>query len=128
MLTSKNISKHRQRIHQLLKEIERLAYQSAYEDKLIKGTPGKVFRRCGSKKCKCAMGSEYRHGPYMVIQIFKNGKQRQIALRKDQKEIWERAKNFQTQMQYLSELKEHTLKLEKLIKSMIEKRLEDWPK
>ncbi len=121
------LSKYRQQLHQLLEQIEQLAFQSAYDDKLIKGTPGEVFRKCGSKKCKCAKGSEYRHGPYPVIQIFKNGKQKQIAIRKNQKSLWEKARNYQKQMQYFSELKIRTHELENLAREIIENRLEDWP-
>lgn len=121
------LSKYRQQLYQLLEQIERLAFQSAYEDKLIKGTPGEVFRKCGSKKCKCAKGSEYRHGPYPVIQIFKNGKQRQIAIPKNKKLLWEQAKNYQKQMQYFFELKTQVHELENLVKEIIENRLEDWP-
>jgi hypothetical protein len=126
-MQANTLSQYRQRLHQLLEQIERLAFRSARDDKLIKGTPGEVFRKCGSKKCKCVKGPEFRHGPYPVIQIFKNGKQRQIAISKNKKAVWEQAKNYQKQMQYFYELKAQIHELENLVKEMIENRLEEWP-
>ena len=121
------LSKYRQQLHQLLKQIEGLAFQSAHDDKLIRGTPGKVFRKCGSKQCKCSKGPEYRHGPYPVIQIFKNGKQKQISISKNKKSAWEKTRNYQKQMKYFSDLKIRLYELENLVKEMIENRLEEWP-
>jgi hypothetical protein len=69
MMTTKELSKHRQRLRQLIDAIDKLAYQSTYPDPLIQGTPGEVFRTCGRKNCKCASDPANRHGPYLVIHL-----------------------------------------------------------
>jgi len=127
MMSTQKLSKYRQRLRQLLKEIDTLAYRSPHEDGLIRGTPGEVFRTCGKKSCKCASDLDDRHGPYLVIQIFRDGKQKQIALKKEQKAIWQKAKNYKLQMKYFLELKASMKKVEDLVKEIIDQRLEEWP-
>lgn len=127
-ITSKILSAYRLEIFQLTQQVKQLALKSAYTDALIKGTPGEVYRKCGYKNCKCAKDPSMRHGPYKVIQVYKDGKQRQIALRKDQEDIWEKAKHYQQQIQYLSQLKKTCKELVYAAEKMIEKRIEECPK
>jgi len=87
-----------------------------------------VFRTCGKKTCKCAAHPDNRHGPYPVIQIFKNGKQKQVALKKDQRHLLQKAKRYQSQMKLVFELKAHMKDIESLVKEIIEHRLEDLQK
>ena len=73
------------------------------------------------------MDPTQRHGPYKVIQIYQNKKQRQVALKKEQSEIWQQAKNYQTQMKTLLELKDICLELTDTVQSIIMSRVEKWP-
>ena len=127
MITSIELSKHRRRLRQLIDSIDRLAYQCAYTDPLIQGTPGEVFRTCGQKNCKCKSDSAQRHGPYLVIQVYQEKKQRQIALKQEQKEIWQKAKNYQTQIKTLSELKKTCKELTDAVREILNQRLEKLP-
>jgi hypothetical protein len=127
MVSNEAISHYRKRIRELLKKIEKLSFYGVYSDWLIKGSPGQVFRKCGKPNCKCAKNPNDRHGPYLVIQI-KNAKtSKQIALRKDQKELWQRAKNYQKQMKNLQDLKNAYFELEKTVREIIHKRTKEFP-
>jgi hypothetical protein len=127
MKSTTKLSTHRQQLHQLLDKIEKLSFQCAYTDPLIQGTPGEVFRTCGRKNCKCATDSTQKHGPYLVVQIYQNKKQRQVAIRKDQKEIWQRAKNYQKQMKTLLQLKKTCSELTDVVEKILMSRIEKWP-
>lgn len=127
-IARKNLSEYRTKVSQFTRQINELACKAAHPDVLIKGTPGEVYRKCGYKNCKCAKSPDMRHGPYKVIQIYKNGKQRQISLRKDQEKIWEQAVHYQKQMQYLAKLKKVFKELTNLFEKMIEQRTEEWEK
>jgi hypothetical protein len=126
-ITSKVLSEYRFQVSRLTREINQLACKSAHDDPLIKGTPGEVYRRCGYKTCKCATDLKKRHGPYKVIQVYANGVQRQITLRKDQTDIWEKAQHYQQQRDYLMRLKKTCEKLAQLSENLIEQRIERWP-
>ena len=76
MIARTELSQYRQRLRNLISEIGRLSFYSASSDPLIQGTPGEVFRTCGKKNCKCADDPSERHGPYFVIQIYQEKKQR----------------------------------------------------
>jgi hypothetical protein len=128
MITTAELSKYRHRLHQLINSIDKLAYQCAYADPLIQGTPSEVFRTCGQKNCKCASDPAMRHGPYLVIQIYQDKKQRQVALRQDQKEIWQQAKNYQKQMKALSQLKKICTELTDTVREVLTQRLEKLPR
>lgn len=127
MITTTELSKHRIRLRQLIDNINKLAYQCAYSDPLIQGTPGEVFRTCGQKNCKCVNDSAHRHGPYLVIQIYQEKKQRQISLKQEQKEIWQKAKNYQKQIRTLSELKKTCEELTDTVRKILNQRLEKFP-
>lgn len=127
MITINELSKHRQRLRQLLDAIDKLAYQCAFSDPLIQGTPGEVFRTCGQKNCKCASDPANRHGPYLVIQVYEDKKQRQVALKQEQKEVWQKAKNYQKQMKTLSTLKKTCAELTGTVREILNQRLEKLP-
>ena len=127
MITSQQLSKYRQRLRQLIDSIDKLAYQCACSDPLIQGTPGEVFRTCGQKNCKCASTPAERHGPYLVIQIYQEKKQRQIALKQEQKELWLKAKNYQKQIKTLSQLKKTCEALTDTVREILKQRLEELP-
>lgn len=127
MMTTAELSKYRQRLRQLLDTIDKLAFQCAYQDGLIQGTPGEVFRTCGRKNCKCALDPAERHGPYLVIQIYQDKKQRQVAIKQDHQEYWQKAKNYQKQMQTLAKLKEACEQLTDKVREVLNQRLEKFP-
>ena len=127
MITITEISEYRKQLRHLIDQINKLAFHSAYEDSLIQGSPGEVFRTCGKKTCKCASDPADRHGPYLVIQVYQEKKQRQIALKKSQREIWQKAKHYQKQTKYFLELKETCSDLIKKVSEILDKRIEKWP-
>jgi hypothetical protein len=127
MITSKQLSQYRQTVRNLVDKIDRLSSRCLYLDELIHGSPTEVFRKCGRANCKCANSPEDRHGPYKVIQVIRDGKSRQICLRKEQEDLWELAKRYQFQTDKLDELKTVCQELQTLVTEVIEKRLRDFP-
>jgi hypothetical protein len=122
-LSNEKVSLYRKTLQHQLKQIENLAFKCAHTDQLVRGTPGEVFRSCGKAACRCAQDPEYRHGPYQVIQVYVDGKQKQVALRKSEKILWAQVQNYQKQMRYLATLRQELLALEELVKNMIEQRI-----
>ena len=51
----------------------------AAADKMLWGSLGEVYRRCGSKGCHCAMGK--KHGPVFYLTRSENGRTRNIYVR-----------------------------------------------
>jgi hypothetical protein len=127
MITTTEISEYKKQLSQLIEKISGLAFHSAYADPLIQGCPGKVFRRCGIKTCKCAGSLAERHGPYLVIQVYQGKKQKQLTLKKGQEEVWQKAKHYQKQTKYYLELKETCSDLLKKVSEILDKRIEKWP-
>jgi len=126
-MSSTEISEHRKYLRELLDKIEKHVFFCAYADDLIQGVASEVFRRCGKKNCKCANDAE-RHGPYLVVQLYENKKQRQVALRKEQKHLWQQVKNYQTQIDSLLELKKICAKLCDAVNNIIRLRLKKMEK
>ena len=54
-----------------------------------------------------------------LYQIYQEKKQRQISLKKGEKELWEQARNYQKHVQSLLELKKTCLLLPELVPSFI---------
>lgn len=127
MTSKKLLSQRKTEIRDLIQRVNELAFRCAHGDTLIRGTPGEVYRTCGSDRCNCKKDSNARHGPYMVVQVFRDGKQSQIALRQEQRSIWEKAKHYQQQIEYLQKLRKTFIQLETIIKKTIQERTEDWP-
>jgi len=64
-----------------------------------------------------------RHGPYLVVQLYENKKQRQIALRNEEKHLWQLIKEYQIQMKVFLMLKETCSELCTEVAKIIKKRL-----
>ena len=127
-MTDQALSRYRQEFRQLIRQIERLTSRCLFSDPLIRGTAGEVYRTCGKPSCKCMKDKNLRHGPYYVIQVYRNGKQRQISLKQDEKELWDRTKHYQFQINRLAQLKEKCTELQQLMSKVIEARTEECPK
>jgi len=127
MIANKKLSQYRKEIYQLIQNLKKISFRCASSEPLIYGVPGEVFRKCGKPGCKCE-SYDSRHGPYKVVQIYRNGKQKQIAIGKNQIAIWRRAKLYQQQMKYVTELKNICEQLENTVKRLIKERIEEWPK
>ena len=128
MIAPADLSRYRQTISRLLKSIQQLATRCLFADPLIHGSPAQVFRSCGRKGCKCTTDPALRHGPYQVIQVVRNGRSRQVCLRRDQGALFEQAKHYQYQMTKLAELKLVCQTLQDTIRSIIEQRTVEFPK
>jgi hypothetical protein len=121
-MSNAEISKHRKYLRELLDKIEKHTFFCTYPDDLIQGVASEVFRRCGKKNCKCTNDAD-RHGPYLVVQLYENKKQRQIALRKEQKHLWQQVKNYQAQIDSLLELRKICAELCYEVNNVIKLRL-----
>jgi len=121
-MTNQQLSHYRSQIKYLIEKLNELAFKCAHKDLLIKGTPNLIFKQCGKKTCKCAQNPDNRHGPYHVIQVHSNGKQRQVFLGKDSEKQWMKAINYQKQIGYLKELKLRCEELSGMVQEVIRKR------
>jgi len=126
-ITPADISSAQKRIGEILRRVGFLATRCLFADPLIRGMPQEVFRRCGKATCKCMRDAKNRHGPYRVISVVRDGKQRQISLKKDDKESWDLASHYQHQMKCLGELRQLFKELVELTSSVIEKRIKEFP-
>lgn len=124
-ITSEEISRYRKRLRDLMDQIQKKVFQSAYPDPLIQGVAGEVFRRCGKKNCKC-VDEDNRHGPYRIIQLYENKKQRQISLNAEKKHLWQFAQNYQTQLHNFLELKSMCAELINDVDAILQKRTIQW--
>ena len=68
-----------------------------------------------------------RHGPYKVISVYKNNKQRQISIKKTKVELWDQAVHYQYQIKSLNESKKIFKEIEKIINTIIQLRLKEFP-
>jgi len=127
-LSKKQISEYGKTIRALLKQLDRSASRCLFVDPLIRGTPQEVLRRCGKPRCACMTDDTKRHGPYKVISVFRDGKQRQVPLRKDQHHLWQLAEHYQYQVKQLRLCKQTAARLLNLMAEVIEKRLRKFPK
>lgn len=124
-ITSTEISGYRKRLRQLIEQIEKKAFHSTYPDPLIQGVASEVYRRCGKENCKCTNEAN-RHGPYRVIQIYENKKQRQISIKEEQKHLWQLTQNYQTQHHAFLELKKTCAELMDEVDAILQKRTIQW--
>jgi len=121
-LSKQQLSSYRQSLKILLSKIEKSFSLCLFSSPVVRATPGEVFRKCGKKNCKCFADDSARHGPYKVLQVYRDGKQRQVSLRKDQLELWTQAKHYQYQIKNLDTAKAICTELLELLASVIEKR------
>lgn len=126
-MTPDELSAYRKRIRLLVIQIDRLSSRCLFNDPLIRGTPVEVMRTCGKKTCKCMKDRKDRHGPYKVISVLRDGKQRPIPLSKDKLGLWDLVQRYQFQVAKLSELKKVSVELSDLVWTVIEKRLQQFP-
>ena len=121
------ISRYRKEIGGRVRKLEYLSSRCLFPDPLIKGNPQKVFRTCGKQTCRCMKNPKNRHGPYKVIAVVKEGKQRQIPLRKEEGNLWDLTDRYQYQMKQLYEFQKIVSEIRKLILEVLEKRLMKFP-
>lgn len=126
MMSNEELSKQKKHVHELIAIINRLAFECVRTESLIQGVPGEVFRQCGKPNCACANNKEKRHGPYLVVQIVQNKKQRQMSVRKEKKYLWEAAKRYQEQQERWHQLKKTSEALIHYLATLTEKRVEPW--
>lgn len=127
MLTPEQLSAYRKRIRVLVRRVDRLSSRCLFSDPLIRGTPVEVMRTCGKQNCKCMKDPKDRHGPYKVISVVRDGKQRPIPLGKNKVGLWSLAQHYQFQVAKLSELKKVSAELFDMVWEVIERRLEQFP-
>lgn len=126
-MTAEQLSAYRKRIRVLVQQIDRLSSRCLFSDPLIRGTPVEVMRTCGKPTCKCMKDPKDRHGPYKMISVVREGKQRSIPLGKDKAELWPLVQRYQFQVEKLSELKKATSELADVVWKVIERRLQQFP-
>lgn len=126
-LNRPQISRYRKEIGQKIRKMDYLSSRCLFPDPLIKGNPQEVFRRCGKKNCRCMTDAKNRHGPYKVISVMKEGKQRQVPLRKEEGALWDLAVHYQHQMTQLYEFQRQSFEIRKIILEVLGKRLMEFP-
>ena len=112
----------------MLKALEELCQSVLFKDAIVKGSPHKVFRKCGNPSCKCAKDPNQRHGPYTVVIVVEKGRQRQYHLRKDQEKIWKQINDYRSQLVRIKECKDLFQEIIALMEEVIEKRTVDFKK
>jgi hypothetical protein len=116
------VSKYRQEIVKLVMELKRLCLKAGYGDIIFRGVPIEVYRKCGKPNCRCTQGGESRHGPYQAIQIWEDGRQRQISLKQTESKYFEMAKLYQYQQQNYRKITKVQQALLKRVEQMLEER------
>jgi HEPN domain-containing protein len=124
-ISNEKISRYKKILRQLIDELDKKAFKSIYPDTLFRGSPVEVYRKCGKKNCKCTKGGENRHGPYKVIQVNRDGKQRQLTIKPGQEKYFEMAKSYVWHSNNYRSIKELLNKIDKLIETIINERLEE---
>lgn len=120
-MSNTEISAYRKHLRDLLDHIEKQTFFCAHADDLIQGVANEVFRCCGKKNCKCE-NIDQRHGPYLVVQLYEHKKQRQVALKKSEKNLWQMVKNYQAQTDSLQQLKKNCTELCDEVSKIIKRR------
>lgn len=126
-LTRPLISRYRKEIGTRLRKMDYLSSRCLYPDPLIQGCPQKVLRRCGKKSCRCMKDPKDRHGPYRVISVVKDGRQRQIPLRAEEGRLWDLTDRYQHQMKQLYEFQRKAQEIREIILEVLEKRIIPFP-
>ena len=89
------LSRMRQSLHELAREIEQLVRVFAERDALVKGTVYEQRRRCGKPNCHCATGEPHRS---MILSRSEDGRTRLMTIRrgylKDLQLLTERYQRF----------------------------------
>lgn len=119
---SERVSRYRQEVAKLVAELKGVCMKVGYSDLLFRGTPITVYRKCGKTTCRCASGGAARHGPYKAIQIWEEGKQRQISLKQSEGKYFEMAKHYQYQCQNYKKVVELQQEILKQVEQMMEAR------
>jgi len=121
-VTKEHLSRFRQDVAKTSGEITHLCIKAAQEEPLLAGTPVPTYKTCGKPNCKCQQGGEFRHGPYLAVQIRQDGKQRNLTLKKSEAHFFEMAKEYQSQMQNRQRIIEKQQQLLEKVDKMIEAR------
>lgn len=98
-VTKEHISRFKQDIHHTTEKLKKLCLAAADDgEPLLAGTPVPTYKTCGKPNCKCQQGGENRHGPYLAVQIRKDGKQRNLTLKTSESHFFEMAREYQRQV------------------------------
>ena len=127
-LTDAQISIYRKHLHEMLKNLNWLAKRCLFTDVIVKGKPHEVYRKCGKPNCKCAKDINHRHGPYHVVTVVEDGRQKQYSLSRNKEDLWKKVVHYQYQLGKLKEFKEQVEKVSNLIEEVIEKRTKEFKK
>lgn len=93
------VSQYRQRVSHKTDELKRLCMKAGHEDMLLGGTPVRTYKTCGKATCRCAKGGKSRHGPYLAVQIRRDGRQRNLTLKQDEAHYFRMAQCYRSQME-----------------------------
>ena len=115
-------SRFRQEMCLQLEKLKGCCLKSGHCDLLFGGTPVEFYKKCGKAGCRCEQGGESRHGPYRGIQLWRDGKQKHISLRRDEWRYYEMAQHYQYQQANRAKIVELQEELLVLVDRMIEAR------
>lgn len=117
------LSRYRQVVAIKSAEMKDLCLGVAQEDALLAGTPVRTYKTCGKIGCKCQKGGEYRHGPYLAVQIRHEGKQRNLTLKQSESKFFDMAREYQNQMANRQKLVDKQREMLEEVDKMIEARI-----
>jgi hypothetical protein len=120
-LPREEISRYRKQVCQLLAKLKFLAFKAGYRDRLFQGVPCEVMRTCGKKNCRCMQGGQ-RHGPYKVVQVWRENCSRQLSLKKGEEQYFEMAKRYQFQQQNRRQVAQLLQEILAAVDAMLERR------
>jgi hypothetical protein len=121
-LNKEYLSRFRQEVQRTAEKLKEACLAAAGESPLLAGTPVRTYKTCGKPNCKCQQGGDSRHGPYLAVQIRREGKQRNLTLRQSEGHFFEMAQEYQRQAQNRESIKELGRELLEKVDKMIEAR------
>jgi len=110
------LSEWRKKVASKLERLKRLYMKGCSSELLFHGQPTAVYRKCGKEQCKCTEGGGKRHGPYSIIRINREGKRRQITLKRNEMHFYEMAERYQEQVRNRRKI----IELQKEVLSMLD--------
>jgi len=121
------ISELRKRFNELIELRQKYERIIVNREVLLEGVYREFYKTCGRKDCHCVTTGE-KHGPYLKIEVSRNGKQKVFIVPKGKvsKVIWlhNNRKQFIEAEEKIKEINEEIYEIMKKIKKQKEKRVD----
>ena len=120
-LSRQEVSRFRQEVVAELDRQRLLVLKAFHHDLVLGGIPAEVYRTCGKTNCRCMNGGK-KHGPYKVVQIWKDKRSKQLTLNKAEGHYFELAQHYVYQKQNRKKIVRSQIRLLKLVDQMLKRR------